>query len=512
MSIRIFQHIEAKGGWNPGQLLAINCRKKEVLFQGGFGAGKSAWLLGDNLLTAHECPGMPTYFLRRTHEDVVESCVADHERMFTSDDPDDILFPWELLAGGAHNPKEAWSRAFSINDRRPVLEFAIGSRFMYSGWQTRDGKEDPKKFGSRVFGAIAIEEFSDLHGVKVFNYLSGRCRWKRTGGGPLWNDNRTYNRVTLAGNPPDESHWAHEEFEVRPLKEPAVAAIREFIEASTVENMRNLPVTYISDLEATYSKSWIQRYIHGKTGVMEGGMPVLKHTYIPTAPDGRPWHVADGFIKPLEDMLVWVGTDVGLAFAAAVWAQWNPDLGQIVIHDFLLAHGGAHAIRFGGLMKTQQARMFVGCPFNYYGDPATKVRSVSRGESAQKVLRDYHGIHVRLARTNDWIPRRDAIVELFSLMSPVDRTKPLVVISNHRGTVRLQDALEVGYQYPEGKEADSSIVPMKNQYSHPGDAITYLALEILTDVRAKRLPAIGSGTAMGQATKPIFLESDAVMM
>jgi len=458
MIIDLFGRIEL----NPTQEAAIGDEHRATLVQGGFGSGKSVCLQGKVNSYAMDNPRANMLIVRRTYEQVVDSVIADFELKFSSSELSDRLWPQEILRGGR------WDTAFSVNDRRPTLEYINGAVGHFRG-VIHDGREDPKKFGSIPFGAAFLEEMSDFKDPTTFNYLDGRCRQKTTADG--------YNRLFLVGNPPPANHWSQYEFiELLRLK-PEVAKLRSHYILPTEENRQHLPAGYIENMMATYSRSWIKRYLLGHAGIIEEGQAVLKGVYAPETATGAPWHNAEGPLPVVRGWPIFRGWDFGVAYASCVWLQYVGDpFPQIrILHE--LTERETSAKHFGPPVKVISAVKFPGFRFIDIGDPSGRNRSLSDRRSPFEVLRDEHGIDVKPAITNEIEQRKDAMIGLFSRMAKAGQ--PYVQISNIPATEFLRDALEVGWAYPKDSAGYvGQIHPIKNEYSHAADALAAIAVSL----------------------------------
>lgn len=460
--------------WNPTQEAALNDPKRSILAQGGWGSGKSTWLQGDMLQTTLDNPGIPVLIVRKTYDMIIDSVIPDLEEKFTSPYDTEQLWPPEILKGGS------WARAFSINDRRPVLEFEDGGVWHFRG-ATHEGKEDPTKFGSKPFGAVGMEEFSDFKSDKTFKYLDGRLRWFNPA------NKHGYNRFSLAGNPPEnDRHWSQEEFVHKVAKDPRLASLRSYYRMPTDENWKHLPEEYIENLKQ-YSKAWQRKYREGHCGIIEEGTPVLVDVFHPETPDGKGWHVSDVKLEPVQGVPVWRGWDFGVAYMSVVWAQFHPELNQFIVH-MEVTERQTSALHFGRKVKMISAQMFPGCRFIDYGDPAGVARSAADKRSPFKVLNSIHKIRVISAPTNDFEKRKDSFIEFMSRLAGAGM--PLFCISQHEGTEFLQEALELGWAFPENKEGFimPAQKPKKNQYSHAADALGYILVSLHDKIQKNRNP------------------------
>lgn len=447
---------------NPTQRKVLEDRKRAICVQGGLGSGKSLLSQMDILVTALDNPGCDLLYLRKTFEQIADSVIADMENNFVYNK----LFPEAVLYGGS------WDKAFFKNDRRPYLLINVPgpkpSRIHFRG-AMHDGREDPSRFGSMPYLGAYFEEYSDFDNPKVFNYIDGRCRQQV----PLPNGKKSYNRLLLVGNPPMDSHWSQKEFIRLPAERPEVAALRSFYKLPTEENRTNLPSGYIENMLASYSESWIARYLRGEAGIIEEGQPVLEGFYMASSRDGRPWHVGEDRIPHNPIYPVIRAWDFGVAYMSCVWMQYAPEPYPhvLVLHE--ITGRNTNAFAFGHLVRPISQTMFPGAMFIDVGDPTGVNRSPADGRSSFSVLADKHNISIMPAPTNNVLERINTMVEMFSRNSRPG--VPFVQISHAIGTETLRDGLEAGWAYKResGGFIKPHAEPLKNQYSHGADALGY---------------------------------------
>jgi hypothetical protein len=252
-----------------------------------------------------------------------------------------------------------------------------------------------------------------------------------------------------------------------------VAARRSFYKLPTRENVENLPEGYMENMLATYSESWIRRYLNGDAGIIEVGQPVMDGFYMSGNRAGHPWHLSDDKLEFNPAWPVIRAWDFGVAYMSVVWMQFIPHPYPRVV--VLYEHTGmnTNAYAFGKTIKPISQNMFPGAVFIDVGDPTGRNRSISDGKSAFVTLREKHGINVMPAPTNDVNLRINKMAEYFSRNAKPG--VPYVTISRSLGTEKLRDALEAGWSYKreEGGFISPTATPIKNQYSHCADALGY---------------------------------------
>ncbi len=110
-----------------------------------------------------------------------------------------------------------------------------------------------------------------------------------------------------------------------------------------------------------------------------------------------------------------------------------------------------------------------------FGDPAGNVRSQNDEKTALEIMRENTPWTVRAAPSSDFTVRREVVVGALNRM--VDG-RPGLLISPRAQMIRK--GMAGGYHYRSiqnslsGRQYDAR--PLKNEYSHPADALQYLLL------------------------------------
>ena len=126
---------------------------------------------------------------------------------------------------------------------------------------------------------------------------------------------------------------------------------------------------------------------------------------------------------------------------------------------------------FGDVVKDFSAQNFRGFTFEDVGDPSGRQRAQTDEKSCMDIL-NTKGIFCRGALTNEFISRREAVTKRL-IRSPKGR--PLITIDPR--CKYLIDGFSGGYRYKEtGSTGLFSERPIKNEYSHPHDALQYAAM------------------------------------
>jgi hypothetical protein len=144
---------------------------------------------------------------------------------------------------------------------------------------------------------------------------------------------------------------------------------------------------------------------------------------------------------------------------------------------------------FGDIVKDFSAQNFPHFDFEDVGDPAGSSRSQTDEKSCMDIL-GTKGIHCRSALTNEFLSRRESVTKRL-IRSP--KGNPLIKI-DPRCTM-LIDGFGGGYHYKEVSSRSSETLhserPVKNEYSHPHDALQYAAMHNfgIADFNPKRSDA-----------------------
>jgi hypothetical protein len=229
-------------------------------------------------------------------------------------------------------------------------------------------------------------------------------------------------------------------------------------------------------------EDYIRVYVDGLYGYVKDGKPVF-----PEYNDGL--HCAE--IEPLKGVTVKRGWDFGLTPACA-FTQVAPD-GRWLILDELCGED-VGITSFADCVLETSAERFPGFKFEDYGDPAGEQRSAMTADKAEKSCFDIlrgKGIAIRASEQN-------VTIRLESVRQPLNTLrdgKPQLQISP-RGEVTRKGFLG-RYQHRRVKVSGSAEryhdEPEKNQYSHPHDALQYVAVHVFGDVvrgrqQQKRVP------------------------
>src|ERR1700733_3205617 len=287
--------------------------------------------------------------------------------------------------------------------------------------------------------------------------------------------------LLLDTHPPHRASWWYNNFEVdRPdnceiFKQPSGRS-------AEAENLANLPANYYENQMKGADEDYIRVYVDGLYGYVKDGKPVF-----PEYNDGL--HCAE--VDPIKGVAIKRGWDFGLT-PAVVFTQMLPEGRWIVFEEICGEDLGIST--FADCVLQLSAERFPGHTFEDYGDPAGEQRSAMTADRAEKTCFDIlrgKGIFIRTGEQN-------LVSRLESVRKPLNTLregKPQFQL--HPRCTMLRKGFLGRYQYRRVKISGSAEryhdEPEKNEYSHPHDALQYVATKIFGDVvrglaGQKRLP------------------------
>jgi hypothetical protein len=330
-----------------------------------------------------------------------------------------------------------------------------------------DRPEDVGKLKSLELTWAAGSEMSEIPKA-VFDMMTqrvGRYPPKRWGGA-------TWYGAFGDTNFPDDDHWIYRIFEeekpegFKVYKQPGGLIDKGgvYVENPEAENIPNLPGGYEYYLKQIQGKNkeWIKVYACAQYGTISSGKPVY-----PEYNDDL--HCKD--VKPYPGLPLLLGFDYGLTPACVV-GQINPR-GQLRIFADLLGEDMGIRQFARDSVKPFIAMNFPGYRIQATGDPAGNRRADSDEKTCFMELAEA-GIPAMPAITNEFVARREAVASYLTKL--IDGQGGLAV---HPDSRLIRKGFNGGYHYKRvqvtGDERYRD-VPEKNSYSHPHDALQYMAL------------------------------------
>jgi hypothetical protein len=286
--------------------------------------------------------------------------------------------------------------------------------------------------------------------------------------------------IIMDTNPPDTDHWWYQLAEIeRPEgfeffdQPPAIrrrGGTGPWEPNPEAENVMNHVNGFDYWLRQVPGKrdDWIKVMLCGQYGATMDGKPVY-----PNYRDDVHCPAAD--IEPMRGLPLLLGFDWGRTPACAI-AQLTPR-GQLRIIDEIVTPVDRHGTGVGDFVKNYVVPYlklhYAGMEVRAYGDPAGVAKEGDDKSSFDRTSEA--GIVCTPASTNDPVKRIEA-VDAF-LMHMVDG-QPGLLVSKKAHTIRrgfqgryLYERKNVGGYIPDFKTE-----PAKNAYSHPHDALQYVAL------------------------------------
>lgn len=298
-------------------------------------------------------------------------------------------------------------------------------------------------------------------------------------GGPTWHG------IIGDTNAPDEDSWYYDLAEnVKPkgwkfhvqegglLREMRVRpdGKREWtggwIPNPRAENLHNLPKDYYVYGQEGKTEDWIAVNLANEYGQVHDGKPVYQRQW------DKHSHVADS-LELVEGIPLVVGLDFGLT-PAAVFGQQTPR-GTLNVLDELVADGmGINQFMTHVVLPKISNECHKASEVIFIGDPAGNARAETDEQTVFKELYDEFGIEALAANTNNTDVRLEAVRWFLQQLRD---GKPAFRI--HERCKILIRGFGGGYQFKRVQVVGTSRFhdkADKNEYSHPHDALQYLAM------------------------------------
>ena len=344
-----------------------------------------------------------------------------------------------------------------------------------------DQPKDVKKLKSLELTGAWLNEASEIS-QEAFDMICGRVgRYpKMIDGGPTWHG------VIMDYNPPAPDHWiyslAEEEtpegyrFFTQP---PAViphpnGPIRakggaRYVENPKAENRQFLPDKYYERFLSGKEDGFIKIFGMGEYGFMQEGRAVY------TSYNDQVHYSAEE-LQVYQNLPLLLFMDFGRN-PAVLFAQYTPR-GQLRIIDELCAHDRGLVAFIDEMLKPHLAMHYPGMPIKGWGDPAGSWRGDLEERTNYEELHQ-HKLMLLPAPLpkNDFGPRKMAVDRFLNRM--IDG-KPAILIGPKAKMVRagfLGKYRLARAQIP-GEINMFKSSPVKNNYSHPHDALQYGCLGI----------------------------------
>lgn len=363
-----------------------------------------------------------------------------------------------------------------------------------------DRPDDVKKLKSLDLTGVWLNEASEL-AKAVLDMATGRVgRFpSKVQGGATWSG------VILDTNSPDDDHWYYELAE-KPSPEEVMQRedlVRQLVELGLMrpgqllyewfaqpgalikvgdryepnpaaENVANHSLGYGYWLRQIAGKTdeWIKVFVLGQYGSVHSGKPVYPE-----------WNdtLHCKAINPLQGVPLDIGLDFGLT-PAAVITQVDAR-GRLLVLDELCGEDMAIRQFLQDVLIPQLTKVYpqwwakkdakepmIRC----FGDPAGQQKAQTDEKTCFQEVKQA-GLTIRAGKTNGFVARRGSVAWFLSKLTGGQPT----LLLDPCCTV-LRKGFNGGYKYRRiqvtGEERYTE-EPMKNAYSHPHDALQYVALE-----------------------------------
>ena len=179
-----------------------------------------------------------------------------------------------------------------------------------------------------------------------------------------------------------------------------------------------------------------------------------------------------------------LGFDFGLTPACVFCQQLG---GQLrVLRERFSDDSGLKQFLLSDVIPLLRSPEFAGLPVEAVGDPAGIQRAQADDTLSCFGILAMHGIPARPAPTNDFQPRRQAVLDLLGQLGPGGVPNLMLDPSCER----LRKGFISGYRFNRKPGSDGTLfkdTPEKNQYSHIHDALQYAALKtVMPALREQR--------------------------
>lgn len=411
---------------NTIQKQFIESRAVADLFSSRMGEGKSAGLCWSIFYHTKHNPGARWALIRDTWENLQATTLKEFMKWF----PAGIYGTWN-----ASHKTYTWA----------VSDMGQGEvQFL--------GMDDPKdaaKLQSRELAGIAIDEpapAAESGGVDELVFDIAMSRLRQPG--------MNWYAAKLAQNNSDENHWTYRRF----IENPA-EGFRHW-QTAAPENEHNLPPDYYAKLRQIWAHrpDIVRRFVDGKYGFQQQGRAV-------TPEWNDELHLATGLV-PVRGVPLHLLWDFGLNPTCIV-TQVTP-LGSWLILDAMVGDGVGVYELITDVVKPLLQDKYRRFTWDHIGDPAglAKEQSSSR-QSAVRVIRKELGGSFRAG-----VKSLERFEPLRAVLTKTRGGAGLVQV-DRKNAKAVWQALRGGWHYNIARTGLVSREPIKNEHSHPGDAMSY---------------------------------------
>ena len=296
--------------------------------------------------------------------------------------------------------------------------------------------------------------------------------------------------IILDTNPPDDDSWFYTLFEqLRPdnaeiFKQPGGRD-------SKAENRRNLSPTYYENLAMGKGADFIRVYVDGLYGFVKTGRPVYGDDYN----DGL--HCQE--VEPVAGRIIELGWDFGLT-PACIFTQRLPDGRWLVFDELCGEYIGLST--FADIVLKMLEERYPGFTHVSFGDPSGNASSAQSEDKAERTCFDIlqgKGFVIENGMQNPTI-RIESV--RYPLTHMADAA-PQFVLHPRCQMVRKGFAGKYAFKRVQvtGSAERYHNEPDKNEYSHPHDALQYVATKVFANVVRGRMSDEEADARADQAIK-----------
>jgi hypothetical protein len=234
------------------------------------------------------------------------------------------------------------------------------------------------------------------------------------------------------------------------------------------DNYDNLSKTYYPNTGEGKTDDFIRVYLRSQYGRAQGGKPVYENTFIPER------HATTGLMPVISDNYpLCIGLDFG-RMPAAVIGQMAPN-GQVLVLSEVVGQNMGMEKFCRQMLKPHLYEHYGRCAYYIAPDPAGYQHTQLGERSPARFLMD-EGFNLVRPQTNDPEMRVQAVEHL--LLAGVD-TQARFLIDKEKAPMTYQ-GLNGKYRWKTDRKGQLTATrePVKNDYSHPSEALQYLALVI----------------------------------
>lgn len=263
-------------------------------------------------------------------------------------------------------------------------------------------------------------------------------------------------QILLSFNPPSKFHWCFKTF-FAPKREDLERQSFELFRQPARENESHLPDGYYDLLEEQLDPEMVRRFVYGESVTMYPGERVFPQFF-------EQLHFREA-LQPIPKIPLVLMLDFGLTPVCLI-GQVLPNTQLRIYRELQLVNSGLERLceQLDGLLKDRFPKLKVG---RCWGDPAGSTRAQTDEKTCFDVLSS-HG-YICQPGAVDFTSRREAVIQRATRFVGEE---PAILVDRH-GCPGLTEGLLGGYRYPKSVDGQLGSRPLKNQFSHPCDALQY---------------------------------------